>query len=213
MTEGPDVDRCEALIARDASGDPAALNELVALLWPHWITLVKKSRHMGSMARSDDHVHNVVTALVEKLAGGALGGYPGWHRDNPDKTFADWNRIVTSFAVRDYVRQALGRRTQADPSLPSVKRLLNDFATSEAGEEAFGSTRPPVTAAQTARQLLDFVERELPASQVRALKLWIEGAAFEEIDEEIGATEPDQAKKLVRAACAVLRRRFGKEEG
>lgn len=212
MSEGPDVDRCESLIAEDASGNPAALNELVTLLWPHWIALVRKSRHMGSMARSDDHVHNVVTALVEKLSTGALGGYPAWRRDNPGKTFADWNRIVTSFAVRDYVRQALGRRQSADPSVPSVKRLLNDFASSEAGEAAFGATRPPVTAAQTARQLLDFAERALPEEQVCALKLWIEGAAFEEIDEEIGATEPDRAKKLVRAACAVLRRRFGKDD-
>lgn len=213
MAEGPDIDQCESLIERDASGDVAALNELVALLWPHWIVLVKKSRHMGSMAKSEDHVHNVVTALVDKLASGALGGYPGWRRDNPGKTFADWNRIVTSFAVRDYVRQALGRRSAAaDPTLPSVKRLLNDFASSPVGEDAFGATRPPMTAAQTARQLLDFVERELPVNQVKALKLWIEGAAFEEIDEELGGTEPDQAKKLVRAACAVLRRRFGKED-
>jgi hypothetical protein len=213
MSEELDTERCEALITRDAGGDATALNELVEMLWPHWIVLVKKSRHMGSMAKSEDHVHNVVTALVDKLASGALGGYPSWRRDNAGKTFADWNRIVTSFAVRDYVRHALGRRSGgADPSMPSVKRLLNDFASSPIGEDAFGSARPAMTAAQTARQLLEFVERELPAEQVKALTLWIEGAAFEEIDEALGSTESDAAKKLVRAACAVLRRRFGKDD-
>ncbi len=213
MTEQLDTERCEVLIARDAAGDAAALNELVELLWPHWLALVKKSRHMGSMAKSEDHVHNVVTALVDKIACGALGGYPSWRRDNAGKTFADWNRIVTSFAVRDYVRHALGRRSSgADPSMPSVKRLLNDFASAPIGDDAFGSARPAMTAAQTARELLDFAVRELPADQVQALTLWIEGAAFEEIDEAMGSADPDAAKKLVRAACAVLRRRFGKED-
>lgn len=203
---------CEALVARDASGDVTALNQLIELLWPHWTVLVKKSRHMGSMAKSEDHVNNVVTALVDKIASGALGGYPSWRQENEGKTFADWNRIVTSFAVRDYVRHALGRRSgSADPSTPSVKRLINDFATSPIGHDAFGSARPAMTAAQTARQLLEFVERELPADQAKALTLWIEGAAFEEIDEALCTSEPDAGKKLVRAACAVLRRRFGKE--
>ncbi len=199
--------RCEALIERDAGGDTSALSELVEHLWPHWIALVKASRHMGGMAKSEDHVHNVVTSLVDKLSSGALAGYPRWRAENAGKTFADWNRIVTSYAVRDYVRQALGRAKAKDPDAPSLKRLINEFASAPASDDAFGSARPAMTAAQTARQLLEFAERELPTDQMRALTMWIDGAGFEEIDEALGVSE-EGAKKLVRAAVAALRRRF-----
>lgn len=217
--ERMDTALCEALVGRICGGDEAVWRELVEHLWPHWIGMVKGSRHMGSMAKNEDHVHNVVAELVDKLGtdgGRAVTRYPAWRAENPGKTFADWMRIVVSFTVKDYVRSVLGRGASgpSEDGLPSIKRLLNEFAASPASEEAFGSNRPAMTAAQTARQLLDFAEAHLPPDQRAALSLWLDGAAFEEIEASLGAGG-DAGRKLVRAAVASIRRKFaaGSVEG
>ncbi len=129
-----------------------------------------------------------------------------WRQRHPDKTFADWIRIVTRNVVRDGLRQRLGtaRAADLDPS-PSVKRLLNEFASSPALETL--GFRPPVTLAQTARQLLEFAGSHLPADQCGALAHWIRGASFEDIAAELRVGEA-VGRRLVRAAVATLRRRF-----
>jgi hypothetical protein len=121
----------------------------------------------------------------------------------------DWIRIVTANAVRDHLREKLGdsRAEAPEPGIPSVKRLINEFAVST-GIENIG-VRPPFTAEQTARELLDYARAALPAEQFAALRLWLEGADFDEIEASLGLKEPGAGKKLVRAAVAVLRRRFG----
>lgn len=164
---------------------------------------------MGSLARSHDHVHEVLTRLVEKLArpeGGGLHLYAPWRERHPEKTFGDWIRIVVKNQIRDYVREQLGPPRGADDG-PSLKRLLNEFASSPVLEEL--GVRPPVTAAQTARELLEFARRKLPAEQTRVLGLWLEGASFEEAGGELGL-EAAAAQRLLRAAVATLRREFAK---
>lgn len=205
MAKELDLARCEALVAASCDGDEDAWRELVEILWPTWIALVRGSRTMGSLARSEDHVNDVVARLVEKLSprgGGALGLYAAWREGAPGKDFGDWLRIVTANTVTDFVRHALGRSKTRDPDLPSAKRLLNEFSASPAIDEV-GGLRPAYTAAQAARQLLDFARARLSAEQFAALVSWLQGG---EADEPEGDAE--QAKKRVRAAIAVLRRQF-----
>lgn len=207
-----DDELCERLILRACEGDEEVWKDLTLHLWPHFQALVRSSRAMGNMAKSEDHVHNVLTNLVDKLGtdgGRAITQFPRWKEQNPGKTFSDWIRIVTSYTVNDYVRAALGRRKQATPgeeAIPSIKRLLNEFASAPISEDLYGSNRPAFTAAQTARQLLTYAETTLAPEQMQALSQWLDGASFEEMDAELGA---DTSKKLVRAAIAVLRRKFG----
>lgn len=209
MTRTPiDSARCEALAERGAAGDEGARRDLVEALWPSLLDLVRSSRSMGPLARSDDHVHEVATRLVEKLAGRdghVLRTYAPWRERNAGRTFADWLRIVTKNATRDYVREQVGPR-RGDPDEPSLKRLLNEFASSPALEEL--GVRPPLTAAQTARELLEFARARLPAQQLRVLASWLEGASFDDIGAETG-TNGAEARKLLRAAVATLRRQFG----
>ena len=68
--------------------------------------------------------------------------------------------------------------------------------------------RPPVTAAQTAQQLLVFAQERLPEIQRRALAAWIEGADFDEIARDLALSSAKAAERAVRAATAVLRRHF-----
>jgi DNA-directed RNA polymerase specialized sigma24 family protein len=202
-----DIARCEALAARAIGGDHEARQDLVQHLWPFWIETVRSSRSMGSLARSEDAVHNVVMSLIEKIGKPdtrALRLYTDWRARHPDKDFGDWMRIVTKNAVRDYVRDQLG--PPAAPGDVSVKRLLNEFASSSILDDH--GVRPPFTAAQTARELLEFARSRLPVDQVRVLAAWLEGAQFEDIAADTGQT-PEAARRAMRAAVATLRRHFG----
>lgn len=209
---GKDLEDCEALVARAAAGDAGARRQLVEQLWPAWLALVRSSRSMGALARSEDDIHNVVARLVEKIGddnGHALQTYLPWRRNNRGKTFGDWIRIVTANAIRDYVREKVGPRQSPDGT-PSPKRLLNEFASSTLIDEQGG--RPPFTAAETARQLLEFAHANLPLDQLSALRLWLQGATPDEIGHQLGITSIE-AGRLVRAGVAVIRRRFAPADG
>lgn len=198
---------CEALIARVTTGDAKAWQSLVAHLWPVLFKIVAASPSMGPLGRSEDDVRTVLTRLFERLSRGdgrALMLYGAWRAQHTDKTFEDWIRIVTANVVRDHLREVLADAAAFED--PSVKRLLNEFAACPA--LAALAVRPPITNAQTARQLLEFAEQRLPPDQHRALVLWLEGASFSEIGTELGLAGEQLASNLVRAALAVLRRAF-----
>jgi hypothetical protein len=202
-----DVARCEALALRASAGDAAACKQLIEQLWPTWVRLVHASRSLRALGASEDHVHDIVSRLVEKIGqieGKGLRLYPHWRERHPDKTFLDWIRIVTANAVRDYVRERSSERVSGDE--PSAKRFLNEFAGSPLVDTL--GVRPPMTAAQTARQLLEFARAQLAPVPYRALTLWIEGASFEDIHRELSLGDAEDARKLVRSGVAVLRRHF-----
>jgi DNA-directed RNA polymerase specialized sigma24 family protein len=202
-----DVELCEKLVVRAASGDAAAGRALVEQLWPVWVEMVRASRSLGERSCTEDDIHDIVAKLVEKFSradGRTLKLFAPWSARNPGKTFADWMRIVTKNAVRDFVRKKLGPRPQT-PGEPSRKRLLNEFASSPLLEEL--GVRPPLTAAQTARELLEFAGARLSTPELRALAAWLEGSSFDEIA-DAERLSPDEARKVVRAAIATLRRHF-----
>jgi DNA-directed RNA polymerase specialized sigma24 family protein len=200
------------LVARAAGGDTDARQRLLECLWSIWGEMVRANRSMGSFAKSDDHVDNVVGQLVEKFGrpdGRALRQYIAWRADHDQQTFADWLRIVTKNAIRDYLRAQLGTERPPATGEPSVKRLLNEFAFSPAIDEL--GIRPPVTAAQTARELLEFAVERLPGEQIQVLRQWLDGASFDEIGDACGISRVE-AQRSVRASIAVLRRHFSEVE-
>lgn len=206
---GIDLLLCESLIARWSSGDARAWQRLVEHLWPPLIKIVGASRAMGPLASNEDEVRNVMTKVFAKLEaneGRALMSYASWHAAHADKTFADWIRIVTTNVIRDHVRVVAADAAAYDS--PGVSRLLNEFAM--APQLSGLSHRPPITNAQTARELFEFAETRLPPDRHRALVLWVHGAAAEEIAAELGLDTEEDAQKVVRAAVAVLRREFAK---
>jgi RNA polymerase sigma factor (sigma-70 family) len=208
-----DAALCEALAERALAGDEKAWQELVGHLWAPALRIVATSRAMRRFGASPDHVRDVATNLFGKLGDdGArgLGLYGPWRQRSPDKTFADWIRIVIANAVRDYVRDHAAESPEAERKELSVNRLLNQFATSGLVEEI--GERPAYTAAQTARQLRAYAEQHLPESERRVLMLWIEGSGFDEIAAELGLPDAEVARKQLRAAVAVLRRRFARDE-
>jgi DNA-directed RNA polymerase specialized sigma24 family protein len=200
-----DWPRLEALAARAIEGDRAAHHDLVWSLWPEWERLIGSSSAMGRYARSEDHVRNVATRLVEKVgARKNLSGYFDWRARNPDKGFDDWIRIVTTNAARDYVRATLREPTERSDLDRTV--LMNDFAAAPVPERA--KIRPPITAAQTARELLEFAAARLEPTQLAALERWLEGSDFDEIASDLSLDSAEAAKRVLRASIATLRRAF-----
>jgi DNA-directed RNA polymerase specialized sigma24 family protein len=68
--------------------------------------------------------------------------------------------------------------------------------------------RPPVTAQETARELLEFACEHLEPDQTQALDLWLQGASFEDLA-SAQSSSPEAARRVLRAAIARLRRQFG----
>ena len=205
-----DLRICEDLAARAAKGDADARRSLSELLWPVWPDAVRSNHSMGPLAASADHVENVVGQLVEKIArpdGHNLRLYLAWHEEDAhrEQTFADWIQIVIKNVIRSYVRHHLGSGEAAASHQPSPKRLLNEFAMSGGVEEL--GVRPPMTAAQTAREMLEFAAAHLPSDQVRALRLWLQGESADEIGRALGLSAAS-AQKSVHAGVAALRRHF-----
>lgn len=200
-----DAELCEGLAQKSLGGDPRAWEALITHLWPICLRIVASSGAMRRFHASPDDVSDVVTNLIGKLGGHDQRGlrlYGPWRDQHPDKTFADWIRIVTANAVRDYVRD----HTSGDPS---VNRFLNEFATSGAVEEI--GQRPANTAAQTAEQVLAYAQRHLPERQQQALIRWIQGGSDDEIAADLNLDGAGEARRLVRAAVATLRRQFAGE--
>jgi hypothetical protein len=202
-----DLPVCEALAARAARGDEPAGDELVFThLWPTWLALVRGSRFLGRLRGSDDHVEDIRAALARKVKK-TLGSYPAWRARNPDKTLADWNRIAVANAVRRHVKRRIGDPMDAlVESDPSLKEILNEFTLSPVLDRL--GARPAMTMAQTAAELIAFARTHLGEKERRALSLWLEGASFDEIAEELGLGSSEEAEKAQRAAVAVLRRAF-----
>lgn len=202
----------EPLARRVAAGDGAAFRLLFEALWEPCLRLVRAKSALRPA--NEDDAREVVTRLMGKLEQDdhrALRLYLDWADRHPDKGFADWIKIAVANAVRDYVRERRGATSADAPGTPSAKRLLNELANSVPIDEV--GFRPPVTDAQTARQLLEFARGTLPEDQRTALEDWLLGASYEGIAEARGLADAEAGKRLVRAAVAVLRRRYGEGSG
>jgi RNA polymerase sigma factor (sigma-70 family) len=203
-----EVSRCEELALAGANGDSEARKRLVEYLWPFWINRVRTRNGIRTLAQAEDHVHNVVARLVQKvLDPEVLRSYARFRESAPGVNFVQWLHTVTDNEALDYFRSIAGRASGArdTDSGPSAKLLLNEFATSPLLEEL--GVRPPNTELQTAQELLTFAQNRLPSDQLRAITLWIQGATDEEAALQLNLPD-EQCRALRRAAVARLRREF-----
>lgn len=183
-------------------GDRGASRRLSLAVWPFVMSAARRSAPGQEAA---DEAHELYALVLEKLEGDAplLAGFRDWSPRHPEKTFADWVRIVVKNLARDRYRAHAGR---CNDDLPSPKRLLNELASLEPVDDL--SFRPPVTSAQTAREILEFASSHLPPVQARALRAWTQGESFADLAGEPGLDDEAAAIRAVRAALATLRRRF-----
>lgn len=185
--------------------------ELVEKLWRPWQKTVRRNPAMRAISGTEDDITNVLLLLIEKFtppSGLSFSKYPDWQVRNPQKSFDDWMCIVVANVVRDYARtlsrQPSTRALRLDHE-PSPKRFLNEYMRSPISQRL--SIRPPYTAKETVRKLLEHASTSLRGEQLRALAMWLEGGSFVEIGEAL-CCSGDEGRKLLRAAIAHLRRQF-----
>ncbi len=201
----------QALLGASHTERKALFSTLAEALWPLVVELALSSRALRASNTRADDAHEVATRLLEKLnkdEGEALFLYQAWQARHPERTFADWMRITTENALRDLLRQRRGDRSPSSGE-PSIKQLLNEHAM-VLKDDGIGS-RPPFTPMHTARQIMDYASIRLPPAQVNALKGWLAEHTFEDIATAQSLTNELEAKRLVRAAVASLRRAFAED--
>jgi len=198
-------------VPRVVVGDVAAWKELVVQLEPLLLQLLRRSRTLGPLRHSIDDCRAVMISVLERLSKDDFRGlrlFQPWADVNPDKDFGDWIRIVTVNIARDHMTARLGGAAR-DSDTPN-KRMLNTLASLlPADDDNRLAFRPAMTDVQVARELLEYAARSLESTQLRALRLWMDGASHDTIASELELASPRDADKLVRAALARLRRHFG----
>jgi hypothetical protein len=210
-----DLSSLVAYVPQVVGGDASAWKEFVVRIEPLLVQLLRRSRTLGPMRQSVDDCRAVMISVLERLRKDDFRGlrlYLPWADVNPGKDFGDWIRIVTVNIARDHVSARLGGASAgaSHGEAPLNKRMLNTLASLLPGddEQQLGF-RPAMTNDQTARELLEYAVRALEATQLRALRRWMDGASFDELAGELGLASAREADKLVRAALARLRRHFG----
>ncbi len=126
----------------------------------------------------------------------------------PSTPFRGWLINLVRFAAREHVRVRLGWRAAmgAGPS----KRALGTDAT-RLSDVAEAGQRPPLTDYVTVKALVDEISaftEEFPKAMRQALTLWLADLDFDEIAAELALDQRAEARKLVRAAQARLRKQF-----
>lgn len=199
-------------VPRVVAGDAAAWTTFVSELEPHLMQLLRRSRTLGPLRHNIDDCRAVMTSVLERLRKDDFRGlrlFLPWVEANPGKDFGDWIRIVTVNLSRDHVSSRLGEAGRSEAS-DHNKRMLNTLASLlPSDDDQRLAFRPAMTNVQMARELLEYAARSLEATQLRALRRWMDGASHDDIATELGLPTPRDADKLVRAALARLRRQFG----
>ena len=206
----PDFDEaaCERLIEGVGSLTSPAWRDLVALLWPELMRILRASRAMVAFAKSEDHVRNAAVLVLDKLGkdGCRVASlYRPWRDAHPEKSLRHWLTIVTTNVARDYVKERTGR-AEGGPD----KRLLASLATFLPDDDDLDALLPSsmlsATSSHAAHELLRWADERLTPEQRAALGAWLEGTSFEEMAIQIRVADGPAAKRVVRAAIAVLRR-------
>lgn len=205
MASAPHPVELEPLALAVLKGEPNAFTRLALAVWPFADAAARRTRRDAEVEDERQELYARLLARLESNDYSGLRTFVEWRVRHPEKSFADWLRIVLANLSRDRMRERVGRQTLTN-SLPSAKRLLNELSHLTPVDDV--SYRPPITSAQTAREILEFANLHLPKLQALALSTWITGESFDELRERTGVSTEEEATRLVRAALATLRRHF-----
>jgi DNA-directed RNA polymerase specialized sigma24 family protein len=205
MASAPHPVELEPLALAVLKGEPNAFTRLALAVWPFAYAAARRTRRDAEVEDERQELYARLLARLESNDYSGLRTFVEWRVRHPEKSFTDWLRIVVANLSRDRTRERVGRQTPTN-SLPSAKRLLNELSHLTPVDDV--SYRPPITSAQTAREILEFANLHLPKLQALALSTWITGESFDELRERTGVSTEEEATRLVRAALATLRRHF-----
>jgi hypothetical protein len=128
--------------------------------------------------------------------------------------FRGWLLTLLGFVVTDHLRARLGwRRASGDGDGDGGARTKRDVGTdaSPLSSVPAGGVRPPITDYLTVRRLVGEIDAHtagFPEDMRRAFALWLADHDFEEIAGQLALESAGEARRLVRAAQARLRKQF-----
>lgn len=187
---------CDELARRGAAGDREAIHALVGNLYDSWVASLRSGWRLRYSTDPEDDARDIALRIFEKIATPTtLQTYVDWCERHPRMRFCDWMNIVVANETRTFLR--LSRN--------ALRNLI--YLNSSDSQP---SVRPPFTDGYLAKQLAGLFGGMglLTERQSTALSLWLEGGSFDEVCHELGCTEAE-ARGLVRAAVARIRRKFG----
>lgn len=201
----------EGLARQSVDGVPGAwpefLRTLEQALAPFW-----RRMPIGRLKDREDDRRNIATAMFEKLHRDDLGALRGYFAAAPRPPFRAWIHTVFVRTGIDYQRghdEYVRAPAAAATSRPRWRELVS-LRSSAPG------ARPAVTDEQLVREMLDFLDEGAGdarrARYRRGVELWLADRSDDEIAAELQLAGAKEARNLVRAALAVLRRRFQAED-
>jgi DNA-directed RNA polymerase specialized sigma24 family protein len=134
-------------------------------------------------------------------------------------SFLAWLAALVDFAIRDHVRKRYGRtragREEVGADDPPVhnapsKRSLHSWAVhpTETHSGQFGSAPYALSRVLTARSILSYASEAFDQRELAVFKRYLEQGTFEELAEEFGFVEVEDARAEVRKLKERLRARF-----
>jgi hypothetical protein len=187
-------------------GKPEAWRRFFASHAPTVQRLVRASRSMGSLARSEDHCRTVMARVFERLRRDdhrALRLFVAWSERHPAKGFDDWLTVVVTNVIRDFVSERLAVASADGGSVKALIELADELPEDSAALQVL----PHATTRETARQLIELARATLSDEHLACLIAWLEGWDFQEIADRHALADGRSAERQVRAALARLRRR------
>jgi DNA-directed RNA polymerase specialized sigma24 family protein len=204
----------EHLVGAAATGDERAWQRLWAEIEAPLSRIVAQPRFLGRLGQQEDDRRNIVVAVMAKLRADdfhRLRLYLEARRANPRLRFLTWLRVVAKRVGIDYLR-VHPNYVRNDDSQASHPRVWVEPGPLPPASQVAGE-RPPVTNRGTARQLLQYAVGAIPADQLRALEMWVQGDSFEDVAAALRMSSARDAEKTVRAAIERLRRRYRAGKG
>jgi len=197
-----DEDEIEALVVAAAGQDEPAWQRLWAAIEPPLSKIIARPRFLNRLGQREDDRRNIVVQVMARLRADdfhRLRLYLEAREGNPRLRFLSWLRVVTKRvgidymrAHPDYLRRATGSEWIQFKTMPPDSQGPSD--------------RPPMTDHGTAHELARRANGQLPVKQHQAVALWNRGFSYEDIAHRLGVRSPTDARRLVRAALARLRR-------
>lgn len=205
----------EELLPAVIAGDETAWGRLWLALEP-LIRAIARNRHFTSrLSTSEDDRDNIVDAVMARLRADdfrRLRDFVASQEKSPGRSFESWVVSVATRTAIDYMRSHpeyhRPSHAEAGEVRSSGSRWVGFEPVPDSSSAPAAAIRD-VTQIATAQRMLEECSRILPEQQREALVLWLVDEDHEEIARKLGLADKPAAEKLVRAAVARLRARYG----
>lgn len=215
------------LVDRVLTGDIQAWRELQLEVEP---LIVRIARRHGSLRRKGlaqlpDDIAEIRTATLESLAKSNFQSLRRFvERQNSAgaahgnaESFQSWVYGLVDFVVREHLRKRFGRASTAvkrpDQPSPSKRDLHSRAERLASVPESALACAFGITSRLTAREILEYIEREFAPEEARAARwYYLEDCGFDEIARRLGLGDAHSAERLVRRLNARLRYRFNDDD-